>query len=89
MLQSMGSQRVRHNLALEQQQSQELVHNYSTKNLRSWMLMVRAEFLPTMGYIHDEPRSVGLKLEYIRILWVAKMQTSESLLRVTMPKSDF
>ena len=53
------------------------------------MLTVRAEFLPTMGYIHDEPRSVGLKLEYIRILWVAKMQTSESLLRVTMPKSDF
>ena len=53
------------------------------------MLTVRAEFLPMMGYIHDEPRSVGLKLEYIRILWVAKMQTSESLLRVTMPKSDF
>lgn len=39
------------------------------------MLMVRAEFLPTMGYVHDEPLSVGLKIEYIRILWVAKTQT--------------
>lgn len=51
------------------------------------MLTVRAEFLPTRGYIHDKPLSRDLKLEYVRIMWVAKMQTLES--QSHMPKSDF
>ena len=46
------------------------------------MLKVRAEFLPTMGYLHNKPLSVDLKLEYIRIMWFAKMQILGPLLRV-------